>query len=41
VASRCCLFVDGPLEVEVLDDHSGAQVEVTEDDPLQILISIT
>lgn len=41
VASRGCLFVDGPFEVEVLDDHSGTEVEVAEDDSLQIFIGVT
>jgi hypothetical protein len=41
VASGSSVLVDGLFEVEVLNEHSRTQVEVVEDDPLQISISIS
>ena len=41
VTSRSSVPVDGPLQVEILDEESWPEVEVAEDDALQICVSVS
>jgi len=41
VASRSSVPVDGPLEVEILDEQSWPEVEVADDYALQVGVSVS